>query len=265
MRLLATLDVPDAGDARVDGLSILESPRDVRRKLGFMSDHFTAYGNLDVGQYLDFFARAYGLRGDDRTQTVAAVADFCGLGSLRERIATTLSKGMGQRLHLAKTLVHDPSLLILDEPTAGLDPHARIEFRELMRELAGRGKTILISSHILSELGELCGSVVVIERGRRVVSGDLDDLAAKTRATFAIRVDVHGDSEAAERFFLTQPLVADVTRADHRISFSFAGNDEGLSDLLGRTIGAGIRVVQFRKIEADLEDIFLKLTRGQVS
>jgi ABC-2 type transport system ATP-binding protein len=265
MRVLATLDVPDDGDVMMGGFSVVESPREARRCLGFMSDHFSAYPHLEVRQYLDFFARAYGLRGRDRVHTVAATMEFCGLSTLATRLATTLSKGMGQRLHLAKTLVHDPSILILDEPTAGLDPHARIEFRELIRELASREKTILISSHILSELGELCGSVIVIERGRRVVAGDLGELAQTTRGAFAIRVEVLGDPETAEKFFLTQPMVSNVTRAEQRISFSFAGDDDALSDVLARTVAAGIRVSEFRKMEADLEDIFLKLTRGQVA
>ena len=135
MRIVATLDLPDAGDALVDGTSVLVEPRKVRMRVGFMSDQFHPYPNLDVMQYLDFFARAYGLRGWRRVRTVRSVASFCGLGDFADRPATALSKGMGQRLHLAKTLLHDPTLLILDEPAAGLDPRARIEFRELVKEL----------------------------------------------------------------------------------------------------------------------------------
>jgi ABC-2 type transport system ATP-binding protein len=191
--------------------------------------------------------------------------DFCGLTELSGRLATTLSKGMGQRLHLAKTLIHDPSLLILDEPTAGLDPRARIEFRELARVIASRGKTILVSSHILTELGELCNSVVMIERGRRVAFGNLDELASSARDTFAIRVEVLGDAAKAEAFFLTQPHVADVLRTDQRVAFTFAGDDEALADLVARTLAAGLRVVEFRKMEAGLEDIFLKMTKGQLA
>ena len=166
MRMLATLELPEGGDAWIDGLSILEDPSAVRRRIGFMPDRFDPLPNLTVVQYLDFFARAQGLKGQERKRTVAAVSDFCGLAHFHSRPATGLSKGMGQRLHLAKTLLHRPAFLILDEPSAGLDPRARIEFRALIRALAAEGIAILISSHILTELSETCDTIVVIEKGK---------------------------------------------------------------------------------------------------
>jgi len=188
MRIAATLDLPDSGDVWVDGVSALVEPREVRRRVGFMADQFAAYPNLTVQPYLEFFARAYGLRGRARRMAVDAVTEFCGLREFLNRPTTGLSKGMGQRLHLAKTLLHDPKLLILDEPTAGLDPRARIEFRTLVRELAAAGKSVLISSHILSELEEACDGVLVIERGRLVVDGNLDTVSGTLLGHCTVRL-----------------------------------------------------------------------------
>jgi ABC-2 type transport system ATP-binding protein len=264
MRILATLDLPDEGDAFVNGRSVLVEPRQACMHLGFMADSFVPYANLEVMQFLDFMGRAYGLRGEARARTVASVADFCGLGEFADRPTTGLSKGMAQRLHLAKTLLHDPGLLVLDEPAAGLDPRARVEFRDLLRELAAAGKGILISSHLLSELSESCDSVVVIERGRLAVSGGIRDIARKLRAHHAILARVRGESEAAQRWLLTQPLVREVKVADDRLAFEFAGDDDALADLLARMVGQGLRVVEFRHVEASLEEIFLRTTKGRL-
>lgn len=264
MRIVATLDIPDSGDALLDGVSVLVEPRAVRMRIGYMSDQFHPYPNLDVMQYLDFFARAYGLRGRQRLHTVRQVASFCGLQSFHDRPATGLSKGMGQRLHLAKTLLHDPLLLILDEPASGLDPRARIEFRALLKELAAAGKSILISSHILPELGETCDSVVVIEKGRHVVSGSIADIQKSVQHDQAVAMRVLGDGEVVQRFLLTQPGVGDVVVDDQRLRFHYTGDEAALAELLARAIGHGLRIVEFARTEADLEDIFLKTTKGNL-
>ncbi len=264
MRIAATLDIPDEGDVLVDGVSVLVEPRTVRQRIGYMSDQFHPYANLDVLQYLDFFARAHGLRGRRRLQTVRTVAGFCGLTSFADRPATGLSKGMGQRLHLAKTLLHDPQLLILDEPAAGLDPRARIEFRALLKELAAAGKTILISSHILPELGETCDSVVVLEKGKRVVAGTIAEIQRSVQHQQAVLLRLLGEVQAAERFLTTQPDVGEVVVDGDRVRFTFAGGDEEMAALLARAIGAGLRITEFGRIEADLEDIFLQTTKGNL-
>jgi ABC-2 type transport system ATP-binding protein len=264
MRIAATLDIPDSGDVRIDGVSVLVEPRRARQRIGYMSDQFHPYPNLDVMEYLDFFARAQGLRGQRRVQTVRSVAGFCGLDTFADRPATGLSKGMGQRLHLAKTLLHDPQLLILDEPAAGLDPRARIEFRALLKELAAAGKSILISSHILPELGETCDSVVVLEKGRRVVAGTIAEMQRSVAGQQAVQMRVLGDGEALERFLIVQPEVAEVVVDDRRARFAFAGDDEGLAQLLARAIAAGLVVVEFGRVEADLEAIFLSTTKGNL-
>lgn len=264
MRIVATLDLPDSGDAFVEGVSVLVDPRGVCMRMGFMADTFVPYPNLTVLQFLDFMARAYGLRGRHRMRTVSSVSSFCGLDALEDRPATGLSKGMSQRLHLARTLLHDPALLVLDEPAAGLDPRARVEFRDLVRELAAAGKGILISSHLLSELSEICDSVVVIEQGHLRVEGAINEIARKLEAHRTIELRAEGDGEAAERYLLTQPHVHEVHGVDEVIRFDFAGDDTALADLLGRLLVAGVRVYDFHTLEADLEEIFLRTTEGRV-
>ena len=238
----------------------------MRNRIGFMSDHFQPYANLDVRTFLDFFARAYGLRGRTRIRTVASVASFCKLDTFLDRPATGLSKGMGQRVHLAKTLLHDPALLILDEPAAGLDPHARIELRELLRELAANGKSVLISSHILSELSEICDGAIVLERGRKVVAGRIGELAqAQTDAAGAkLRIRVLSEHELAERFFSTQPGVNAVRDEGEFFAVRFTGDDRALADLLGRAIAQGLSIAEFAREKLDLEDIFMQTTRGKL-
>jgi ABC-2 type transport system ATP-binding protein len=264
MRIAATLDVPDGGDVRIEGTSVLVEPRLARMRIGYMSDQFHPYPNLDVLQYLDFFARAYGLKGKQRVRMVASVAEFCGLSSFSDRPATGLSKGMGQRLHLAKTLLHDPGLLILDEPASGLDPRARIEFRALLKELAANGKGILISSHILPELGEMCDSVVVIEKGQRIGAGAIGDFQREAQLGQAIGARVVSDGDAFERFLVTQPMVGEVLVDGPRVRFQFVGDDEDLSQLLARCVEQKLPLVEFARAEADLEDIFLKTTKGRL-
>jgi ABC-2 type transport system ATP-binding protein len=264
MRMLATLDLPDAGDARVDGLSVLERPREACLRLGFMADLFVPYANLLVSQFLEFVGRAYRLPRRVRLRTIESIVEFCGLRGFLDRPTTGLSKGMAQRLHLAKTLIHDPALLVLDEPTAGLDPRARVEFRDLVAALADAGKGILLSSHLLSELAESCDGVVVIEQGRLVVSGAIDAIAKQVRARSAVRMRVASDADAAERFLLTQPFVHEPRRDASSLTFEFEGDEERMADLLAAAVAAGIRVTEFRPVEATLEEIFLRTTQGRL-
>jgi len=264
MRILATLELPDEGDALVMGESVLAEPRHARLHVGFMSDQFRPYPNLDVLQYLEFFGRAYELRGKRLRRTIESVATFCGLEEFADRPATGLSKGMGQRLHLAKTLLHDPALLILDEPASGLDPRARIEFRALLKALAQAGKTILISSHILAELGETCDGVLVIEKGRQVIFGSIDEIAQALRREHPVRVRVLREPEAVERFLVASPGVTGVDVRGKELTFGFAGTDDDLAELLRRAVTQGLPVVELARAETDLEDIFLHSTKGKL-
>ncbi|MEM7317137.1 MAG: ABC transporter ATP-binding protein, partial [Planctomycetota bacterium] len=179
MRILATLDLPSYGDALVDGFSVVNDAERVRRRLGFMPDAFGTYPDVNCEEYLDFFARAYGLVGKERIDACNKVMGFTGLDVLARKPINGLSKGMKQRLCLGRSLIHDPSVLILDEPAAGLDPRARIELREMIRELSTLGKTVLISSHILTELAEICDSVGIIEQGCLLAVGTVDEMEAR--------------------------------------------------------------------------------------
>src|SRR5215475_2616257 len=181
MRILATLDEPTAGDAFVDGFSVVDDPDRVRRRLGFMPDYFGSYQNVNVLEYLDFFARAYGLAGRDRINAIGEVMEFTQLDTLAHKPIDRLSKGMKQRLCLGRTMIHDPSVLVLDEPAAGLDPRARIELREMIARLADVGKAILISSHILTELAEICHSVGIIEQGQLLAVGSVAEISARAQ------------------------------------------------------------------------------------
>jgi ABC-2 type transport system ATP-binding protein len=197
MRILATLDVPDRGAVRIGGIDVVDRPNEVRRRLGWMPDHFAPYRDTTVIDYLDFFGRAHGLRGAALGKGVREVAEFTDLTSLLDRSMDKLSKGQTQRLCLARTLLNDPEFLILDEPAAGLDPKARLEFKNLVRVLRERGKTILISSHILSELGEMCDTLVFMDRGVVMHHGDTDSILRSTASTGGCSIDITVDGPTA--------------------------------------------------------------------
>ena len=268
MRILATLDVPTSGDAFVNGYSVIDDPDKVRKIVGFMPDSFGRYSNMNVLEYIDYFARAYNLapRGATRSN---ACSVFTELKKLVEKPITALSKGMSQRLGLARTLINDPAVLILDEPAAGLDPRARIELRELVRLLARElKKTVLISSHILTELGEICDSAAIIEAGRILASGTIDEIQQAHRATqgratgAAVSVRVLRDVDRLERLLLEQPLVSGVTVVAQTAAFEFSGDDAALCGLLRHLIREELDVVEFRGRSETLEDAFLAITKG---
>jgi len=265
MRVCATLDLPDEGDVFVEGLSVLEEPRAVRRRLGFMPDSYGAYVHTTVAEYLDFFARAYGIHARERSRMLAFVKEFTGLEPLEGKLVTALSKGMKQRLCLAKTLLHDPAVLILDEPAAGLDPHARVELRELVKALAGLDKAVLISSHILTELSQICTSVAVIEAGVIRASGSVEDVLrlAKTHHT-RVHVRTIAPAEATQRVLLEQPGVVTARPDGKGVVFEFEGEEDGLARLLATLVERGLDPIAFSPKVSDLEDVFLSLTTGRV-
>jgi ABC-2 type transport system ATP-binding protein len=269
MRILATLDVPTAGDALINGYSVIDDPDKVRKIVGFMPDSFGKYANMNVLEYVDYFARAYGLRGNPRRDAVERVLVFTELKKLVEKPINSLSKGMSQRLGLARTLINDPAVLILDEPAAGLDPRARIELRELVLLLARElKKTVLISSHILTELGEICDSAAIIEAGRILASGTIDEIqqaqrASQGRATgTAVAVRVLRDVERLERLLLEQPQASGVTVVAQTVTFEFSGDETALCALLRLIVRADLEVVEFRGRAETLEDAFLAITKG---
>jgi len=264
MRICATLEFPDRGDVLVEGRSVLDAPREVRARLGFMPDSYGAYPNTTIWEYLDFFARAYGLRGDARKRRVGEVMEFTSLTDLQEKEIASLSKGLKQRLCLAKTLLHDPSVMILDEPAAGLDPRARIELRELVRALSGMQKAILISSHILSELAEMCDTVAVIERGELKATGAVSELTKQLRPAALVFVRTLQGPEATERALSEMPGVLRVRRERDGCLFEHEGGPEQMAQTLAQLVHRGLSPVEFAPQALNLEEVFLSLTEGKL-
>ena len=264
LRMLATLLVPTAGDAEIAGASVRRNPNDVRRVLGYMPDVFGVYDDMKVWEYLDFFARCYGLPAARRRRMISDLLELVDLADKRDTYVQGLSRGMQQRLCLAHALVHDPAVLLLDEPASGLDPRARVELRELLRELRSLGKTILISSHILPELEELCTSVAIVDRGQVLAQGRVADIERRLRsgAVLRIRVLADGDGlEAARAHFAADPEVATAHLLDDgTIEIGFRGDDAASARLLREAIAAGLPIVTFARAASDLEELFLQVT-----
>ncbi len=264
LRILATLLEPSAGTAEIAGMSVTRNPDQVRRVLGFMPDAFGVYDDMKVWEYLDFFARCYGIAPAARRRVITDLLELVDLANKRNDYVATLSRGMQQRLCLAHALVHDPQVLLLDEPASGLDPRARVELRELLRELRSMGKTILISSHILPELEELCTSVAIVDRGQVLAQGRVAEIEKRLRfgAVLRVRVLLEGEAlEAARDRFATDPDVASaVLLDDGTIELGFRGDDEASARLLAASVSAGVPIVSFARAASDLEELFLQVT-----
>jgi ABC-2 type transport system ATP-binding protein len=271
MRILTTLLQPTEGKAWVAGHSVTDDPRAVRRAIGYMPDFFGVYDDMKVWEYLDFFAACYDIPPATRAGMIDDLLALVDLGHKKEEQVEALSRGMKQRLCLARTLAHDPQVLILDEPASGLDPRARIEIRELLRELKNMGKTIFFSSHILSEVADICTTIGIIEAGQLVASGDMTEMKKQLRAHRLIQVQVLGEIAPLQEFLLRHPAVStinDASQADipaNAVRFDFAGDDETLSQLLADIIASGIRVTTFSEETGDLEDVFMQVTQGIIN
>jgi ABC-2 type transport system ATP-binding protein len=264
MRILATLDLPTYGDAFIDGFSVLNDPDRVRRRLGFMPDYFGTYPDVNCWEYLDFFARACGLRGRIRTDAIDFVMDFTGLDVLAQKPIRGLSKGMKQRLCLGRAMIHDPSVLILDEPAAGLDPRARIELRQMIRDLANIGKTILVSSHILTELAEMCDRVGIIEQGQLLAVGTVEEIQKGQVHRSDVRVSVLQSPESIVTWLAERADVSDVRLNGHVVQFTFDGGPPEHASLLRDLILADFPVTEFAAHRHTLEDVFMHVTQGIV-
>lgn len=269
MRMMATLDVPSAGSIEICGADVMQRPQEVRQLVGWMPDHYGTYSSMTVFEYLDFFARAYGLKGKARTERVKEVMDFADLNPLADRLMNQLSKGMGQRLCFGRMLIPDPEFLILDEPAAGLDPKARLEFKNLVRLLAQRGKTLFISSHILSELGEMCDTMLFIDAGKIVYHGAAETLRRgehRTSDRMVVEVRVLGSTDGLLEWtqFNAGWSVVEQKRDGALLAFD-SGEAEALADALKRMINDGVRVTEFRREERRLEDAFVEMLKGGLS
>ena len=265
IKMLATLMLPTNGKLTVGGYDVERQPYEVRRLIGYMPDSFGVYEDLLVWEYLDYFAALYHLGPEQRKRSISDVLELTDLSAKRMSQVMSLSRGMKQRLCLAKTLLHDPEVLLLDEPASGLDPHARIEIRELIRELCRMGKTVLVSSHILTELADFCTSIGIIEAGRLLAAGRIDDITAKLAGNVILEITVKGDPAPALEALAERPEIKRTTSDGRVIRAEFTGQADDVDELLEYLVARGVRMLGFARTEADLEDIFLKITRGIVA
>jgi len=295
IKMLATLLIPTAGTAFVDGIDVVREPEKVRGIVGYMPDFFGVYDDIKVWEYLDFFAAAYRIPRDQRPQIIDDVLTLTDLTVKKDSYVESLSRGMKQRLCLAKTLVHDPKVLLLDEPASGLDPRARIEIKELLKELRAMGKTIIVSSHILPELADFCNKIGIIEKGELLVAGPVEEIVRQVREHHTLEIRIADDEPAAEpnaeavekaagapagvaqspdgtspaehamRVLRGLEEIHNVRYVDHVLQADYAGPPNGEWRVLRALVSHDVRVLSFTTQATDLEDVFLKVTRGIVS
>lgn len=262
MRILATLLNPTWGEAYVAGYSIYTKPKEIRRLIGYMPDFFGVYDDMKVIEYLEFFAAAYRIKGPSRQKVCAEVLELVDLGYKGQALVTSLSRGMTQRLGLARVLLHDPQVLLLDEPASGLDPRARIEIRTLLKRLRDMGKTIMVSSHILPELADICNKIGIIERGELIVNANVDEVMRQVRQHTIIDIGVVGDRDAAAKLLESQEIVTRVDEVEGCLRVTLADRDADYSQLATVLVTAGHKLTMFREEEINLETAFMELTKG---
>ena len=265
IRFLATLLRATTGEGFINGHSVSRDPIKVRRSVGYMPDSFGVYDGMKVWEFLDFFAVAYQIPRSRRKAVIGDVLELLDLTHKRDDFVNGLSRGMKQRLCLAKTLVHDPPVLILDEPASGLDPRARLEVKALLKELRRMGKTILISSHILTELADCCTSIGIIERGRLLLHGPIDKVYRRIRRNRHITARFGGDSERGVSLIRSDPKLLNLQVEDHRCTFEIAGGDAEVQRLLHQLVSAKCGLISFSEKEPTLEDVFMMVTKGLVT
>ena len=262
MKILATLLQPSWGEAYVCDHSIYTRPKEIRRLIGYMPDFFGVYDDMKVIEYLEFFAAAYRIKGAARRKVCEDMLALVDLGYKRDAFVTSLSRGMTQRLGLARVLLHDPQVLLLDEPASGLDPRARIEIRSLLKELRNLGKTIMVSSHILPELADVCNKIGIIERGELLVSADVTDVMRRVRRQPLIEVGIVGKLDDAAKLLQQHDVVEKIDIRDGRLFVLLREGTQDYSDLPTILISAGFKLSVFKEDEINLETAFMALTKG---
>ncbi|TCP59036.1 ABC-2 type transport system ATP-binding protein [Tumebacillus sp. BK434] len=262
MSVLATLLEPTSGHAYVGGYDVIEEPSQVRQLIGYMPDFFGVYDNLTAVEYLEFYAGAYKVPKENRMALIADLLELVNLSGKADAFVDTLSRGMKQRLGLARCLIHDPQVLILDEPASGLDPRARIEMKEILKELRSMGKTILISSHILPELAEMCDTIGIIEQGKLIAMAPVDQIAAQVAGHRVLRVRLLDRLEEAARLLEQSELVTRAEVEDGAVLVTYTGDDAGQVILLSALVQNGLPVLSFSEEAGNLEEVFLTVTKG---
>ena len=264
LRILAALLEPTAGRASIDGADVTKQPQQVHSRIGYMPDFFGVYDQLTVAEYLDFYAACYRQPKQRRVKIVNDLLDLVGLPERRDQPVDTLSRGLKQRLCLARALVHDPVVLLLDEPASGLDPRARVEMREILKELSRMGKTIVISSHILPELTELCTMIGIIDHGRMRATGPVHEVIRQLSADRRVRITIVGDQERAVAILEPLAAVRRVETADGAIEATYEGDDSTAAEILHALTAEGIRVSAFSQVDGGLEEAFMRATSEEV-
>ena len=265
IRFLTTLLKASRGEGIVNGHSVTKDPMAVRRSVGYMPDTFGVYDGMKVWEFLDFFAVAYAIGKSKRKQIIDDVLELLDLAHKRNDYVNGLSRGMKQRLCLAKTLVHDPPVLILDEPASGLDPRARLEMKALLKELRRMGKTILISSHILTELADCCTSIGIIERGQLLMHGPIEDVYRRIRGNRVIEVKFVENQDVGLSVIRSSPFCRDVQVYDNRATIELETDDNGVAGLLQDLLSNQVKVRSYAEKDPTLEDVFMMVTKGLVT
>jgi ABC-2 type transport system ATP-binding protein len=262
MKILSTLLQPSSGEAYVCGHSVLNKPEEIRRLVGYMPDFFGVYDDMKVIEYLEFFAAAYRISGSERRRVCNEKLDLVDLDFKRDAFANTLSRGQTQRLGLARVLLHEPQVLLLDEPLSGLDPRARIEMRAVLRRLGEQGKTIMVSSHILPELADMCNKVGIIDRGVMGFSGTVEEAIQRVRPRIVLQIELVGDLPTAANLLRKHPLVAEVAEQPARLVVTLNEGVHEYSELSALLVTSGYPIKLFREEEVNLESAFMQLTKG---
>lgn len=264
IRILSTLLTPTAGRAMINGIDVMREPYEIKKIIGYMPDSFGVYDGMRLREYLDFFGAAYKIPSKRRKAIIDDVLTLTDMTSRADDYVSAFSRGMKQRCCLAKTLIHDPQVLLLDEPASGLDPRARIEIKELLKALREMGKTILISSHILSELGDMCTKIGIIEKGTLLAFGNHREILRSMRQNKEIRLQVLDGAEKAASVLAEFPGIDNVEHAGNEFQMETTMSSEELSGVLTRLVQEGVRVLSFAEQEGTLEDVFLHVTKGGI-
>lgn len=262
MKIICGLLRATSGEITLDGTDILQNIKGIKEKIGYMPDFFGVYDDLKVNEYLEFYASIYNIKGQERKKITDDLLELVDLVSKREAYVDSLSRGMKQRLCLARSLVHNPRLLVLDEPASGMDPRARFEMKEILKNLKGMGKTIIISSHILPELAELCTSIGIIDKGRMVISGSNAEIMQQVYNKKIVRIKVRDRLDDAVMILKEYPFVDKLLTGENTIQAGFGGGEEEMSSVLSDLISRGIPIVSFAPMDGNLEDVFMKVTKG---
>lgn len=260
MKIICGLLDATSGEVYVDGVDAIRDSKKLKENIGYMPDFFGVYDNLKVNEYLEFYASIYNINGKERQKVCNDLLELVDLSNKREAYVDSLSRGMKQRLCLARSLVHNPKLLVLDEPASGMDPRARFEMKEILRTLKDMKKTIIISSHILPELAELCTTIGIIEKGQMIIQGTVDEIMQQVYKNKSIKIKVTGKQEEAIMLLKEFPQIDGITTGENTIEAYFSGNDEEMSTILAALVTNKIPVVTFAQLDGNLEDVFMKVT-----